>query len=68
MNKTVYILQDLNTGLWYVSSVLKAFEPITGKHVNTLRSWLKQPNNALKKGFILMPGEYLKSKQGGARI
>jgi len=63
----MYILVDQTSKQAYISRVLKAFSPVTGCHVNTLRYWLKKPDIALKRGYLLMPAEYLKSKQGGNR-
>ena len=69
LNKTkrMYILIDHNENRAYSCSVLAALCPIVGVTTKTLRTWLYKPYLALKRGFILMPGEYIKSNQGGAR-
>ena len=48
-------------------ATLKALGDEIGISRNTLRNWLKRPENGIKKGFWITDCEYIKSKQGGKR-
>jgi hypothetical protein len=61
----MYVITVIQTNKSYYSRCLGSLSYIAGVSRQTLYTWLKSPDKAVKKGFILAIGEHVKSKRIG---
>jgi hypothetical protein len=58
------LLFDLDRKIGYYSKTFAGLTGVTGKCSNTLRNWIKEPERALKHGFMIVEGVKKTSNQG----
>jgi len=66
--KFMILLFDMDKNIGYYSKTLAGLKDITGRSTQTMRNWLKKPENSLKQGFLIVEGIKKLSKQGGKRV
>ena len=64
----MYILTDINNDCSYVAKCLSPLSLIVGCTTQTLRNWLKSPDIALNRGYIVKPAKLLKTRHKVNRI
>jgi hypothetical protein len=62
-----YVLIRVSDCKSWFATVLKPLADQVGVTTVTMRSWLREPEIALKRGYIVSQAYRLKSKQGGPR-